>query len=80
MSSLTLGVAVIACATGLTACATDGQQYYNDGIVESAPVGTHIKSKQGYQRGGSSSSVKIISREQIKNQQGSTADQVLRSN
>jgi hypothetical protein len=80
MSSLAFRVAAIVWATGLAACTTDGGQYYDDGIVESPPVGTHLKSIEGYQRGGSSSSVKVIGRKQIEKRQGSTADEVLRGN
>jgi len=48
----------------------------NDGIVEPAPVGTNLKTKKIYRRGGSSSSVKVITREQVE-EEGVTADDVL---
>ncbi len=64
-------------ALGLSACATDSEPVLNDGIAETAPVGTNLKNKNGYRRGGTSSSVKILSREQI-DEDGATADDILR--
>ena len=62
---------------GLSACATDSEPVLNDGIADTAPVGTNLKNKNGYRRGGSSSSVKVLSREQIE-EDGATADDILR--
>ncbi len=62
---------------GLMACATDSEPVMNDGIAEPAPVGTNLKTKKIYRRGGSSSSVKVITREQLE-EEGATADDVLR--
>lgn len=61
---------------GLAACATNSEPVMNDGIVEPAPVGTNLKTKKIYRRGGSSSSVKVITREQVE-EEGVTADDVL---
>jgi hypothetical protein len=80
MSIPILRVAIIGCAISLAACATDSQHYESSGIAESAPVGTHIKNRDGYQRGGSSFSVKVIGRAQINQRQGTTADEILRNN
>ncbi len=62
---------------GLSACATDSEPVLNDGIADTAPVGTNLKNRNGYRRGGSSSSVKVLSREQIE-EEGATADDILR--
>ncbi len=62
---------------GLVACATNSEPVMNDGIVEPAPVGTNLKTKKIYRRGGSSSSVKVITREQVE-EEGVTVDDVLR--
>ncbi len=62
---------------GLAACAKDSEPVMNDGIVEPAPVGTNLKTKKIYRRGGSSSSVKVMTREQVE-VEGVTADDVLR--
>lgn len=43
-----------------------------------APVGTNIKKKSGYRRGGSSYSIKTIGRSKIEEQGGATADDVLK--
>ncbi len=61
----------------LSACATDSEPVLNDGIADTAPVGTNLKNRNGYRRGGSSSSVKVLSREQIE-EDGATADDILR--
>jgi len=61
---------------GVAACATNSEPVMNDGIVEPAPVGTNLKTKKIYRRGGSSSSVKVITREQVE-EEGVTADDVL---
>ncbi len=62
---------------GLSACATDSEPVLNDGIADTAPVGTNLKNKNGYRLGGSSSSLKVLSREQIEGD-GATADDILR--
>ncbi len=62
---------------GPMACATDSEPVMNDGIAEPAPVGTNLKTKKIYRRGGSSSSVKVMTREQLE-EEGATADDVLR--
>ena len=62
---------------GLVACATNSEPVMNDGVAEPAPVGTNLKTKKIYRRGGSSSSVKVITREQVEGE-GVTADDVLR--
>jgi len=67
----------VMCVAGLTACATDSEPVMNDGIADTAPVGTNLKNRNGYRRGGTSSSVKILSREQIE-EDGPTADDILR--
>ena len=61
----------------LAACATNSEPVMNDGIAEPAPVGTNLKTKKIYRRGGSSSSVKVITREQAE-EKGVTVDDVLR--
>lgn len=67
-----------ACLFGLAGCATDSELSLNDGIAESAPVGTNVKStRTTYQRGGSSSSVKVLTRENLEDE-GATADDVLK--
>ena len=48
----------------------------NDGVADISPVGTNLKNKSGYKRGGSSSSVKILTREQM-DEEGVTADDIL---
>jgi hypothetical protein len=65
------------CVPGLAACATDSEPVMNDGIAATAPVGTNLKNRNGYRRGGTSSSVKVLSREQIE-EDGATADDILR--
>ncbi len=62
---------------GLAACATNSEPVMNDGVAEPAPVGTNLKTKKIYRRGGSSSSVKVMTREQVE-EKGVTADDVLR--
>ena len=61
----------------LAACATPSEPVMNDGVVEASPVGTNVKNRSGYKRGGSSSSVKVLSREQL-DEEGATADDILR--
>ncbi len=61
----------------LAACATNSEPVMNDGIAEAAPVGTNLKTKKIYRRGGSSSSVKVITRKQAE-EKGVTVDDVLR--
>ena len=80
MSSPALRFGIVGCAICLAACATETQTYYENDGSESAPVGTHIKPTDGYRRGGSSFSVKVIGRKQLEQRSGSTADEVLRGN
>jgi uncharacterized lipoprotein YajG len=61
----------------LTACATPSEPVINDGVAEAPPVGTNVKNRSGYKRGGSSSSVKVLTREQL-NEEGVTADDILK--
>lgn len=70
---------ILAAATVLilAACATPSEPVMNDGIVEASPVGTNVKNRSGYKRGGSSSSVKVLTREQV-DEEGATADDILR--
>ena len=49
----------------------------NDGVAEAPPVGTNVKNRSGFKRGGSSSSVKVLTREQL-DEEGATADDLLR--
>jgi hypothetical protein len=76
MTSKTPGVAAIVCAACLSACAANDGSVYNDGIAESAPVGTNIKSRDGYRRGGSSLSVRVIGRDYLRDPAVSSAQQL----
>ena len=60
----------------LAACGTPSDPVFNDGVADASPVGTNLKNKSGYKRGGSSSSVKILTREQM-DEEGVTADDIL---
>lgn len=78
MSLVALRVATLAVATGLAACASGTDAYKMDGIAKQAPVGTNIKPREGYRRGGSSSSVKVIGRNHIRQMPGGTADDIVK--
>ena len=60
MNFRTVTILLAVSIPGLTACATDSEPVMNDGIAATAPVGTNLKNRNGYRRGGTSSSVKIL--------------------
>ena len=68
---------LLAIVIALGACASPSEPVMNDGVAETNPVGTNVKSRTVYRRGGSSSSVKILSRENLEDE-GATADDILR--
>lgn len=68
---------IAASALLLTACASPSEPVMNDGVAEAPPVGTNVKNRSGYKRGGSSSSVKVLTREQL-DEEGATADDILK--
>lgn len=69
---------ILAFATLVMACASSSEPMMNDGITDSAPIGSNVKTtRTTYRRGGSSSSVKIMTRENL-DEEGVTADDVLK--
>ena len=47
-------------------------------VAEPPPVGSNIRKRNRYRRGGSSYSIKVIGRQQVEEQGGATAEDILK--